>query len=55
MLIAAPEFLGHLRDALNAQVRKMVVAEHALDLVSQSPAEIRRRLPDRLYSALESR
>jgi protein required for attachment to host cells len=55
ILIAAPEFLGLLRDVLTAHVRKMVIAEHSLDLASESAAEIRRRLPDRLYSTLEGR
>ena len=42
ILVCAPEFLGLLRDALTAQVRKMVVAEHSLDVASGSAAEIRK-------------
>ena len=55
ILVAPPEFLGHLRDVLSAQVRKVVVSEHPLDVVSEGPAQIRRRLPERLYYLLEAR
>ena len=52
LLVAPPEFLGHLRSALPANARKIVEAEFTLNVVRQSPDEIRRRLPERLYSAL---
>jgi protein required for attachment to host cells len=54
ILVAAPEFLGLLRDALGGEVRKLVVAEYAQNVVSESAADIRRRLPERLYSTLEA-
>jgi len=52
LLVAPPEFLGHLRAALDANARKIVHAEFNLNVVRMAPDEIRRHLPDRLYSAL---
>lgn len=52
ILVAPPDFLGLLRDALSAEARKMV--ELAIDkhLVKLTPAEIRARLPEKLFSTL---
>jgi len=55
VLVAAPEFLGLLRDALDATTRRAVEAEFPLNLVKMTPAEIRSRLPGKLYSTLAPR
>jgi protein required for attachment to host cells len=52
ILVAAPEFLGKLRDSLDAPTRKLVESEFPLNLVKRSAAEIRRHLPRKLYSTL---
>jgi protein required for attachment to host cells len=52
ILVAPPEFLGHLRAALDGDARKIVEGEFGLNLVRMRPEEIRGRLPQRLYSAL---
>jgi len=52
VLVAAPEFLGLLRGKLDASVRDRVTLEIAKNLVKHSPEEIRRTLPERLYSTL---
>ena len=54
LLVAPPEFLGHLRAALDANARKIVHGEFNLNVVRMAPDEIRRRLPERLYSASRS-
>ena len=48
ILVAAPEFLGHLRNTLAKEARKIVAGEHALNVVKLKPDEIRSRLPERL-------
>jgi protein required for attachment to host cells len=55
ILVAAPEFLGHLRDVMGEAARRLVEAEHTLNLVKLGAAEIRSRLPQRLYSTLAAR
>jgi len=50
ILVAPPEFLGHLRDALDDNARKIVDGEYNLNVVRMSPDEIRKHLPERLYS-----
>lgn len=52
IVVAAPEFLGKLRDSLDAATRKLVEAEFSLNLVKQTAAEIRGHLPEKLYSTL---
>lgn len=52
ILVAPPEFLGHLRSVLDDDARKIVDGEYNLNVVRKSPEEIRKHLPDRLYSAL---
>lgn len=49
VLVAAPEFLGKLRKALDGETRKCVESEWSLDLTTLSPREIRARLPEELY------
>jgi protein required for attachment to host cells len=49
VLVAAPEFLGLLRAALDGETRKKVESSLPLDLVSLTAGEIRARLPERLY------
>jgi protein required for attachment to host cells len=45
-IVAAPAFLGELRDCLDDQVKSRVAGEVAKDVVKQSPEEIRQKLPD---------
>jgi len=52
LLVAPPEFLGHLRSALDASTRKIVEGEFNFNVVRMAPDEIRKRLPERLYSTL---
>ena len=52
IVVAAPEFLGMLRTALDEQTLRQVERELPLNLVDMKPDEIRARLPDRLYSEL---
>jgi len=52
VLVAAPEFLGLLRSRLDANLREKVTVEVAKNLVKHSPEDIRRALPERLYSTL---
>ena len=52
LLVAPPEFLGHLRSALDANTRKIVEREFNFNVVRLAPDEIRKRLPERLYSSL---
>ena len=44
ILIAAPEFLGHLRKKLDAETRGRVVKEIDKNIVQQEEAEIRKHL-----------
>jgi len=53
LLVAAPEFLGLLRSKLSAQLRERVQAEVAKNLVKHPPEDIRRALPERLYSTMQ--
>ena len=48
VLVAAPEFLGKLRSALDGETRKHVDAELALNLTTLRPDQIRARLLDKL-------
>ncbi|OOG63483.1 hypothetical protein B0E46_10895 [Rhodanobacter sp. B04] len=45
VLMAPPRFLGMLRDRLDDQTRKRVVAEVGSDLLALSPNELRAHLP----------
>ncbi len=45
-IVAAPAFLGELRDCMDAHVKSLVAGEVAKDVVKQSPEEIREKLPD---------
>jgi protein required for attachment to host cells len=47
-LIAAPSFLGVLRKQQNGPLKKLVTEEVAKNLTTQSPADIRKALPDYL-------
>jgi protein required for attachment to host cells len=55
ILVAPPEFLGHLRSTLDDDAKKIVGGEYGLNVVRMRPEEIRGRLPERLYSALAAR
>ncbi len=48
VLVAAPEFLGRLRGALDGETRKRVDAELALNLTTLRADEIRARLLEKL-------
>jgi len=50
VLVAAPEFLGKLRDQMNAQTLKLVSFELAKNISHLDPVEIRKHLPERLPS-----
>ncbi|MGH8224753.1 MAG: host attachment protein [Gammaproteobacteria bacterium] len=47
-LVAPPDFLGELRQALDAQTREAVVGEMAKNLSDLRPEEIRAHLPELL-------
>lgn len=55
IVVAPPEFLGHLRAAIDSETRRRVTSEHALNLVRMKPAEIRSHLPEKLYSTVAPR
>ena len=48
VLVAAPEFLGKLRAALDDETRKRIDTELSLDLTALTPKDIRERLLARL-------
>ena len=48
VLVAAPKFLGHLRQNLSDRVVALVSQEIDKNLVQQSTEDIRRHLPERL-------
>ena len=48
LLVAAPAFLGQLRESMHAPLAKTVSASVAKNVVTLSPGEIRQHLPDRL-------
>ncbi len=48
ILVAAPKFLGHLRNALDKNVKKVISFELAKDLTSEKPEDIRKHLPEYL-------
>jgi len=52
VLVAAPEFLGKLRTALDDETRKHVESELSLNLTALTPKEIRARLPEQLFPVL---
>jgi protein required for attachment to host cells len=52
--VAAPAFLGILRERLDASTRERVMLEVDKNLVQHGPAEIRAHLPERLYSTLDA-
>ncbi len=49
ILVAAPEFLGLLRDHLTSELRRMIEEEFSLDLVQMTPHEIRAHLPETFF------
>ena len=51
ILVAPPEFLGHLRSVLDDDAHKIVVGEHNINVVKLRPEEIRKHLPDKLYES----
>jgi protein required for attachment to host cells len=55
ILVAPPEFLGHLRSELDQDAKKIVEGEYGLNVVRMRPEEIRGHLPERLYSTLAAR
>ena len=52
ILVAPPEFLGYLRSTMDDDARKIVEHDYNLNVVRMRREEIRRHLPDRLYSNL---
>lgn len=55
VIMAPPAFLGTLRSALPAAVRKTVAAEIAKDLVHETPSAVRTYLPAQTFQTLASR
>jgi protein required for attachment to host cells len=55
ILVAPPEFLGHLRSALDQETRRLVESEFKLNVVRMRADEIRAHLPGKLYSAIGAR
>jgi protein required for attachment to host cells len=53
ILVAAPEFLGLLRADLSAELRRMIERELNLDVVQNTPEEIREHLPEALFGQPE--
>jgi protein required for attachment to host cells len=51
ILVAAPEFLGLLRDHLTSEFRRMIEEEYSLDLAQMTPQDIRAHLPETIFSA----
>jgi len=52
VIVAAPSFLGLLRDQLNSACRKLVAFELNKNLVQQTPEEIRAHLPKLLPAVI---
>ncbi len=48
IIVAPPKFLGHLRNALDKNIKKVVSLEVSKDLVTEKPEEIRKHLPEYL-------
>lgn len=51
ILVAAPEFLGLLRENFSAELRRIIEQEFSLDLYQMKPQEIRAHLPESLFGA----
>lgn len=51
-LVAAPHFLGSLREMLDQGTRRCVEQEIAKDVAHESPVKIRKHLPERLAVSL---
>lgn len=54
ILVAAPEFLGLLREHLSAETKRIVENEFALNLTGMPADDIRAHLPEKLFSILPS-
>lgn len=54
VLVAAPGFLGNLRNQMNTQTQKLACFELAKNLSHLDAVEIRKHLPERLPSLAES-
>jgi len=51
-VVAAPHFLGSLRDSLDATTRRCIEEEAAKDVAHETADKIRRHLPERLSVSL---
>ena len=49
ILVAAPEFLGLLRDKLTSELGRTIEKEFSLDIAQMTPQEIRAHLPETLF------
>ena len=54
VLVAAPEFLGLLRNVLTPETKRLVESEFNLDLAAMKPNEIRDHLPEKLFATISS-
>ena len=52
ILVAAPEFLGMVRQEMNAETAALMEQSFDLDLGSMRPDQIRSHLPDKLFMTL---
>ncbi len=52
ILVAAPEFLGLLRDHMSSEIKRIVENEFALNLADLPPKEIRTHLPEKLFATI---
>ena len=54
ILVAAPEFLGLLRQHLGAEARQIVDSDFALNLAGMTPVNIRKHLPEKLFATIQA-
>lgn len=55
ILVAAPEFLGLLREHMSAEIKRIVENEFPLNLAGMAAKEIRTHLPDKLFATIGPR
>ncbi len=55
ILVAAPEFLGLLRDHWSSETKRILEHELPLNLVGMAPKDIRSHLPEKLFFTVMAR
>lgn len=53
VLVAAPDFLGHIRNGMNSRLRKLVVHEVDKNVVKKPLPQLRQLLPKTFFSNIE--